>query len=97
MTSNNSSFLAEVTRDFSIIVVGSFAFVVALAWNDALYTLFSQLAGDDDASRFLYAIFMTLMLLLILYFARRIVAEDNARLFEVNLGSVAVGTSLVSA
>lgn len=57
----------EVMEKTLQLATAAFGLVAALAWNDAIQTLFAQILGDsaDIAAKFLYAIIVTVIVILV--------------------------------
>lgn len=52
----------------SALIMGGFGLVAALAWNDAIQTLFAKVFGDNPGSlwaKFLYAVIVTATIVIV--------------------------------
>jgi hypothetical protein len=71
----------EVAGKMMALLIGGFGFVAALAWNDAVQSLFATFFDPKDAgvfAKFLYAALVTLAITLItLKLSRYLTADDE--------------------
>ena len=62
-------FISKVTT----LMAAGFGLVAALAWNDAIQSLFKliPIKNSEVGAKFIYAIFITLIIVLVVYYANR--------------------------
>lgn len=64
-----SEFNKEIKDKFSTLIVAAFGFVAALAWNEAILSVFRQYFGElvSIIAKFIYAIFVTVIAVIFTY------------------------------
>jgi hypothetical protein len=74
MTENKKRLHEEIFEKLSSLAASAFGLVAALAWNDAIQTAFKQFlpAGSDLLAKFLYAILVTMIIVIITWQIGRI-------------------------
>lgn len=63
-------FISKVTT----LLAAGFGLVAALAWNDAIQSLFKliPIKGTEVGAKFIYAIIVTVIIVLVVYYANRV-------------------------
>lgn len=63
-------FISRVTT----LMAAGFGLVAALAWNDAIQSLFKLIPvkSNEVSAKFIYAIFITIIIVLVVYYANRV-------------------------
>ncbi len=66
-TSSPQSVRGEIVEKMSVLATGAFGLVAALAWNDAIQSLFTLLFGQASGivAKFVYAAFITAIVVLV--------------------------------
>ena len=75
-----SSIKFEVLDKIATLIAAAFGLVAALAWNDAIKTLFKEVLGtsDDLAARFTYAILVTVIAVILTIFIARAASKAKS-------------------
>ena len=70
----------ELLGSFAMFVTSAFGFVAALAWNEAVKAAINRYIepGSGLKSQFLYAIFVTVLAVLISYYLSRAASDDQS-------------------
>lgn len=75
-------FSKEAASQMVTLLLGGFAFVAALAWNDAVQSLFSTFFDPKNSGvlvKFIYAGLITLVITLISFRLSRYLRKDDSR------------------
>jgi hypothetical protein len=69
----------ELLGSFAMLVTSAFGFVAALAWNEAVKAAINRYIepGSGLKSQFLYAIFVTVLAVLVSYYLSRAAADES--------------------
>lgn len=70
---------AEVLDKMSALVTAAFGLVAALAWNDAIKTIFKEIFGDSNTivPMLIYAIMVTIIAVIMIIIVARAVANSK--------------------
>ena len=62
----------EINDKVKNVILGSFTFVAALAWNEAIQSGFKRFYSpkNQTSAKFIYAIFITIIIILIMIFLK---------------------------
>lgn len=73
--------IIEVIEKFTQLVAGGFGLVAALAWNDAIQNFFKRFfkGGSGLKAQFIYAIFITLLIVVTVYYLTRVAEKIKNR------------------
>src|SRR5438093_76193 len=88
--SNTGSSLNDFVNDFTthatIFIIGAFSFVVALAWNDTIKLIFSEITTNNGTilSSILYTALVTVIALIIIFFLEKYRKLIKRKIVKVN-------------
>ena len=70
---------AEVLDKMSALITAAFGLVAALAWNDAIKTIFKEIFGDSNTivPMLIYAIMVTIIAVIMIIIVARAVANSK--------------------
>lgn len=79
-TKKQKKFHREIIGTFATFVTSAFGFVAALAWNDTVKNAISRYIepGSGLKSQFIYAIFVTLLAVLVSYYLSRAASDPDS-------------------
>lgn len=71
----------EIKKQMLTLLIGGLGLVAALAWNDAVRSLFSRIfpQGDGLAYKFLYAVLVTAVVVFLSLRLRKLVGEGKEK------------------